>query len=533
MRTLILLLLILASILEAQLRKNSVLSENVTLSLEGGMTIAKTDYKTSLPGIGNRGMFEYFFGNYNKHTFGVRVFAGGQSLRGEDSRKEYGTFNTGSYYAGVGFTYVFELNNRILPYASANLSHLWVSTEQKNIILERILTQENTVYSFSFEAGSRFRILENLYFNFNAALDFLNDDLLDNTELGINNDFYIRTMAGLSFAFTAKKDSDDDGIANNEDKCPNAAEDFDGYEDNDGCPDPDNDKDGIPDAIDACPELAEDFDGWEDNDGCPDIDNDKDGIPDTVDKCPNIEEDFDGYEDEDGCADLDNDSDGILDENDRCPDIAEDFDGFQDNDGCPDLDNDGDGIYDEKDKCPDQAETFNNFQDNDGCPDVVPQRIEPDQYIEPERPQQRNTDDQALRRTEIKREETKPEVESDVSESGSASSFLLHGVTTFESESSQLNPQAYAELDKIAASIKRNSKSIWRIEGYTDNSMPEKENVDISRKRAQSVFKYLVSKGVSQSQLEVVGMGSRNPVDSNEKAFGRMRNRRVEIKQVR
>ncbi|HEY1534850.1 MAG TPA: OmpA family protein, partial [Polyangiaceae bacterium] len=54
--------------------------------------------------------------------------------------------------------------------------------------------------------------------------------------------------------------------------CPNAAEDKDGFEDQDGCPDPDNDKDGIPDAQDLCPNEPETVNGYADTDGCPDED---------------------------------------------------------------------------------------------------------------------------------------------------------------------------------------------------------------------------------------------------------------------
>ncbi|HEX2685894.1 MAG TPA: OmpA family protein [Kofleriaceae bacterium] len=82
-------------------------------------------------------------------------------------------------------------------------------------------------------------------------------------------------------------DKDGDGILDNVDKCPNDPEDKDGFEDEDGCPDPDNDKDGILDAADKCPNDPEDKDGFEDEDGCPDPDNDKDGILDADDKCPN------------------------------------------------------------------------------------------------------------------------------------------------------------------------------------------------------------------------------------------------------
>jgi OOP family OmpA-OmpF porin len=98
----------------------------------------------------------------------------------------------------------------------------------------------------------------------------------------------------------------------------------------------DLDQDGFPDAEDACPGDPEDFDGFEDYDGCPDLDNDGDGILDLDDYCPDQPEDLDGFEDADGCPDLDNDGDGILDEADRCPDEAETQNGYQDEDGCPD-----------------------------------------------------------------------------------------------------------------------------------------------------------------------------------------------------
>ena len=130
-------------------------------------------------------------------------------------------------------------------------------------------------------------------------------------------------------------DNDQDGIPDTMDKCPNEP----GPRENDGCPYHkvrDRDGDGIPDDIDKCPDEPEDFDNFEDEDGCPDLDNDKDGIPDKLDLCPNDPEDKDGFEDEDGCPDPDNDHDRILDVNDKCPNEPETYNGFEDEDGCPD-----------------------------------------------------------------------------------------------------------------------------------------------------------------------------------------------------
>jgi outer membrane protein OmpA-like peptidoglycan-associated protein len=65
----------------------------------------------------------------------------------------------------------------------------------------------------------------------------------------------------------------------------------------------DRDGDGIPDAIDKCPDRPEDFDGFEDDDGCPDIDNDNDRVLDIADKCPHEAENLNGFQDDDGCID--------------------------------------------------------------------------------------------------------------------------------------------------------------------------------------------------------------------------------------
>jgi outer membrane protein OmpA-like peptidoglycan-associated protein len=107
-------------------------------------------------------------------------------------------------------------------------------------------------------------------------------------------------------AAVVETDRDHDGVDNARDQCPDAAEDDDGFEDADGCPELDNDRDGVADARDACPDAAEDLDGNDDADGCPDAgddDRDHDHIVDANDKCPDEPEVVNGKDDEDGCPD--------------------------------------------------------------------------------------------------------------------------------------------------------------------------------------------------------------------------------------
>jgi len=93
----------------------------------------------------------------------------------------------------------------------------------------------------------------------------------------------IRFTLALTYQHVPDPDDDNDGIPNRIDGCPEQAEDKDGIDDGDGCPDerePDRDSDGVPDKIDACPDQV----GLQELDGCPDKDGDQ--IPDNVDKCP-------------------------------------------------------------------------------------------------------------------------------------------------------------------------------------------------------------------------------------------------------
>jgi OmpA-OmpF porin, OOP family len=117
-------------------------------------------------------------------------------------------------------------------------------------------------------------------------------------------------------------DADGDGIHDKRDRCPFEAEDYDGFEDSDGCPDPDNDGDGIPDSQDACPNAA----GPPEYNGCPDSDGD--GVPDGQDLCP----DKPGPKGYDGCPD--SDGDDVPDNFDECPNEP----GPATTNGCP-IDN--------------------------------------------------------------------------------------------------------------------------------------------------------------------------------------------------
>lgn len=210
-------------------------------------------------------------------------------------------------------------------------------------------------------------------------------------------------------------------------------------------------------------------------------DRDGDGIADENDDCPNEPEDFDGYQDLDGCPEYDNDGDGIPDASDQCPTQPEDFDGFEDGDGCPDLDNDGDGILDRDDNCPSESETFNGFEDSDGCPDDAPIYFP-----------------------------------------------LAHINFKFgTAEISGADP--IPVLEEVVRIMKDNPSIRVEIQGHTDNIGNDESNMELSRRRSETIKRYLVNRGIGADRLDTRGFGEARPIDSNDTDLGRARNRRIEF----
>ena len=327
-------------------------------------------------------------------------------------------------------------------------------------------------------AGVKLYLARNSFLTLGAGRGLVADQ-------GANPD--LRAFIGIVFE-PSVGDRDGDGIKDDLDRCPDAPEDFDGWEDEDGCPDPDNDRDGIVDVDDKCPDIPEDRDGVEDDDGCPEGDiNDRDGdhIPDNLDRCPDDPEDIDGFQDEDGCPDPDNDGDRILDVDDLCPNEPEDHDGWEDDDGCPDPDNDGDRIADKDDRCPNERETYNNFEDEDGCPDRH------------------------------------------------AITMVTDGIVTlqpinFEYDKDVIKADSYYILDAVVAAVKGNPDfALIEVQGHTDERGDDAYNLDLSERRAKAVVAYLIAHGIAAERLMSLGYGETQPVDRRHSEAAWQVNRRV------
>jgi OOP family OmpA-OmpF porin len=239
----------------------------------------------------------------------------------------------------------------------------------------------------------------------------------------------------------------------------------------------DTDEDGVDDSKDMCPGTPPGV--KVDEFGCP-LDSDNDGVPDYLDKCSNTP--IGVKVDREGCP-LDSDGDGVPDYLDKCSNTPTGV--SVDANGCP-LDTDEDGVPDYLDKCPKTPK--GTEVDSIGCPVKI-----------------------EVVKTKIKK-------------------IVLSGDTNFEFDKAALLPNAYPVLDSLAVTMKENPDFKWVVEGYTDAIGSASYNMDLSRRRAQAVVDYLVSKGIDKSNLQVVPYGESNPIATNRTQEGRAMNRRVEIK---
>ncbi|MGE5811617.1 MAG: hypothetical protein ACM339_08950, partial [Ignavibacteria bacterium] len=106
-------------------QEDNIFSGRLILSLNGGLTIAKTDYTNDKIGLAGLFNTEYFFPIKTDHVFGLRVFYGVESLSGEDPLHTPPEFNSNISFAGGGVVYSYSVNNQFFPYIFAGISNLW------------------------------------------------------------------------------------------------------------------------------------------------------------------------------------------------------------------------------------------------------------------------------------------------------------------------------------------------------------------------------------------------------------------------
>jgi len=291
----------------------------------------------------------------------------------------------------------------------------------------------------------------------------------------------------LGLAFGKAIDTDKDGIADKDDTCPEEP----GTKENNGCPedpfdivaerekeeapDNDDDNDGVLNQFDKCPNLP----GIRDNGGCPFGDRDSDGVRDDVDGCPDIS----GLASNGGCPVNDRDKDGVVDHMDKCPDTP----GALIAGGCPSTDSDGDGIVDSKDNCPNVKGTFGNA----GCPDGSKLSARELDFF----------------------------------------NVRIRNVY-YDFDKDFIRQNHFAELDELAEILIRFPDWKVSLQGHADERGTLEYNIDLSKRRVNSVRNYLINRGVQRSQLIINYYGEATPDQPGRNEGEHQLNRRVELQYV-
>jgi outer membrane protein OmpA-like peptidoglycan-associated protein len=170
-----------------------------------------------------------------------------------------------------------------------------------------------------------------------------------------------------------------------------------------------------------------------------------------------------------------------LDKDDKCPYIA----GPVENDGCPYSDTDEDGILDKDDDCPTVAGVPSTEEGKNGC----------------------------------------PEIEEEVKEILQTAFDNLE----FETARDKIKEESIPSLTDLADVLVKRPEWKLQIAGHTDNVGDAQSNLILSKKRAESVKRFMVSKGIDENRLNVLFFGETQPIGDNNTAEGRQKNRRVEM----
>ncbi|HJN72847.1 MAG TPA: OmpA family protein [Myxococcota bacterium] len=328
---------------------------------------------------------------------------------------------------------------------------------------------------------------------------------------------------------------------------------------------PDSDGDGLDDLRDLCPNDPEDFDDWQDKDGCPEEDNDEDGLVDREDSCPNDPEVENGYRDLDGCPDR------LVTVRLRVVSPAPELEQATINLGefAPSgllpgewftvelppttfsmrVTGEGHLPYEGLLEVPDEelyeleiplspilfGDLSLRLEDPSGeplagwlrgieqgllpvpaegatlrlqtgphelllvAPSHTPARLTVE--VEPENPW---TEVVVLQPSGVALEDNR---------------IVLDGLIEFELDSSVLLPESDSLLDEVAALLLSHPDiELLRVEGHADESGDSRYNLELSQARAEAVVAYLVEAGVDAEHLQALGTGEAEPLSEESRS---------------
>lgn len=497
-----------------------------------------------------------------------------QALKFDTTYASYSTWLNTKIYLGANYYVTPKSNAGVLFYSqifdkgihpglALSYSHLvgrWLNVSASYAMYNR--SYNNVGFGLSINGGP-------------VQFHVVSDNILGMIFPQHTKNIHLRFGINLTFG-RPHADKDKDGIRDKKDLCPDVP----GLEEFKGCPDKDKDK--ITDSKDDCPDIAGpvEFNGCPDKDGdkiidkkdsCPDIagpidlngcpDRDGDKIMDRLDSCP----DNRGLAAFHGCPDSDHDL--VIDKLDACPNDS----GRISAKGCPDMD--ADGILDKDDRCPEKV----GSKENDGCPLAKLHVLDEKQQItstaiigkdgkftfaefpEKESPLLKLESFDVLIPNEIsvvtgkgffvarkgadgyfhieylasdknklgKLEEADVQVKLKMDEATAVKKAME--TLEFDKGSEVIRVSSSDGLNSVAQLLVKNPSWKLKLSGHTDNVSSLKYNMNLSKKRVESIKKHLLQIGVPANQIVLKWYGPSKPIASNDTEEGRQKNRRVEF----
>jgi len=130
---------------------------------------------------------------------------------------------------------------------------------------------------------------------------------------------------------------------------------------------------------------------------------------------------------------------------------------------------------------------------------------------------------------ETQRLEAQQQAETEQERAAHAEAQKYAAVAYFDVGSAELRPRDQGELDWFVKQIEPFPKAIIEVNGFADSTGSEATNQQLSTERADTVEKYLESKGIDRSRIVTQAFSTQFPAASNENPAGRRNNRRVEV----
>jgi OOP family OmpA-OmpF porin len=299
------------------IKEYHLLSGRLAFSLEGGPTFLLSDFANSDISYYGRFTAEYLFPSTQIGVWGLKGHSAYGFLEGSGgatvTRPDVEAFKTTFFSLCGGVEYILRISDVVMPYAYAGAAYLYFDPNDPNgnpLLRNSQKQYSKHEYSLIGEGGFKFLVSNNVSLNVGFNMNYVNMDNLDDVVIGSDNDIFFTAFGGVTVYFFGVNDSDDDGVADDDDLCPETPQIV--IVDQFGCP-VDIDNDGVPDYLDKCSNTPANIPV--DLDGCP-VDSDGDAVPDYLDLCKDTP---DGINvDKRGCP-MDSDGDGVPDHRDNCP----------------------------------------------------------------------------------------------------------------------------------------------------------------------------------------------------------------------